>query len=187
MLKLQRLSQTGTLVLLATACGAAGPPVAASTPAQTTAPGAVRDEHAALAQNGSGPAAAPCCEDLRAFYERFRAAALATDVEQAANLTRFPLEVRGALDDSPSLRVTRNQFAHYFPALLDADIEESEPPISARQSFGEAVAPDPKWIADESFRVANFQFEKGADGWRLAVVYSDTVANKSDTQQDRKR
>jgi hypothetical protein len=157
-----------------------------SAPATHAAPREAPSEAASPAPGSTGRTAAPCCEDLQSFYNRFRAAALATDVDEAASLTRFPLEVRGGLDDSTSVRVTRNEFARYFRALLDADTEESERPLSGRESFAKARVPDPRWIAGESFRVANFQFENRSEGWRLAVVYSDSVANDSGLAPDSK-
>ena len=42
--------------------------------------------------------------DFSDFWQRFRSAALAGNVEQIADLTRFPFETRGPLDGDPVRR-----------------------------------------------------------------------------------
>ena len=61
----------------------------------------------------AGPALAqqaPRDEGFQAFWQGFRAAALAGDLGAVARMSRLPVESRGELDDDPVLRLTAATF-----------------------------------------------------------------------------
>lgn len=111
--------------------------------------------------------------EARAFWRKFRSAAIARDVKTLSRLTKFPFVTRGELDDDPKVEHTREEFAAVFAELLD-QIERSRPGVSI--SMRELVASTPELRPEhfgeqEHFSVGAFFFGREAGQWKLAEAY----------------
>ncbi len=111
-------------------------------------------------------------EAFRAFWQAFRAAVLAGDLEAVARMSRLPVESRGELDDEPVLRLTAATFPPAFRRLL-ATVED---PGSGRTVLdGIRGTPRPRLDGRNAsagqVSLGSLQFGLGRDGWRLTTIY----------------
>ncbi|MCW7538999.1 hypothetical protein OOT46_14230 [Aquabacterium sp. A7-Y] len=117
--------------------------------------------------------AAPCPDSAQSYWTTFRAAALKGDVKTVAGLTRFPLEVHGPLDESDEHSVARSQLGHWWPRLLNAD-----PGLSAEATTMKSYVLAHPRLQDgfctaegQQFRVGEWLFHLGPEGWRFVIAY----------------
>lgn len=129
----------------------------------------------ARSQAGGAVPVQPAAE-FEQFWAGFRTAALTGDVNAVAAMTRFPLEVRGELDDDPVRRAARPELAALLARVLDADtglsareqltnrmlLERAGTPI--RRMPGVSVTP-------ASARIGAFAFERDGTRWQLRRIY----------------
>jgi hypothetical protein len=123
----------------------------------------------------AGPALAqqaPRDEGFQAFWQGFRAAALAGDLGAVARMSRLPVESRGELDDDPVLRLTAATFPPAFRRLL-ATVEDPASGRTVRDAIQAAAVPrlDRRNASPGQVRLDSLQFARGRDGWRLATIY----------------
>jgi hypothetical protein len=112
-------------------------------------------------------------KDFRTFWDAFRNAVLHDDSARAADLTKFPLEVRGETDDEPPTHVGREQFDATLHKLLMQDSGarpegETVGRFLAREDAVDSSSLEPDGNAA---RVGDFVFERGPKGWQLVRVY----------------
>jgi len=111
-------------------------------------------------------------QELPAFWNDFRTAALAEDIGRVAELTRFPLEVRGPDDSDPVVTRDRNGFAATFKQVLSQDSGARAERETVKQ-FLERTRELPRNArSGESLaRVGNFVFRRIDNRWLLVRIY----------------
>jgi hypothetical protein len=130
---------------------------------------------AALAALSAAPALAqPAAREreFRAFWQDFRAAALAGDMAAVTRLSRLPVESRGELDDEPVLRLTAATLPPAFRRLL-ATVEDPAAGRTVRDMIRDTAEPrlDGRNASPGQVRLDSLQFARTRDGWRLAILY----------------
>ena len=122
-----------------------------------------------------------CPESAQQFWKKFRAAVLKDDMNALADMTQFPLEVGGDMDNNPKKFVYRKNFNKHFSYLLSLDMHGNEydpnpKPIPATmKDFAKAVT-DVSLLCRPSNRqlnVGTWTFLSKPDGWRLMFVNSN--------------
>lgn len=121
------------------------------------------------------PPTAPCPESAQDYWKTFRAAAMRGDLNVVADLTTFPLEIIGQLDDSEVHHIARNQLGRWWPRLMKADPGHEFVPSTMRIF----VKAHPRLLDSfctpegRQFSVANWTFLKQAEGWRFVTASVD--------------
>jgi hypothetical protein len=92
-----------------------------------------------------------------------------------AKLVKFPLVLKGTLDDSPEIRISKKKFAVLFTRLTHqpsgmstTNLKETESEyISAQLAKGKF----PEEAGEGTLRWGNLVFAKSGAGWRLIQIY----------------
>jgi len=125
-----------------------------------------------LAAGQAGAQSVPDDAAFRAFWQAFRAAALADDMVAITRMSRLPVESRGELDDEPMLRLTAATLPAAFRRLLRT-VEEPETRRRVLDTIHDM--PEPRVPGDElragQARVGSLVFRLGRNGWRLATIF----------------
>ncbi len=108
------------------------------------------------------------------FWKDFRRAFLQEDFAVLAKMTRFPVEVKGLMDDDPILKVTKKQFERCFGLLFRRDTGLKVSGQNHRD-FVQTMLQAPPSESEDSFRVADLVFEQGKKGFELVRFYLDTA------------
>ena len=124
-----------------------------------------------------GCAAEPAPSDLQQFWTRFRAAIERDDREAVAQMTRFPLEVKGMNESDAIDTFTRKEF---LDVIYDAMLNQQE----YLETDGKMVErPQREWILEKTdieprdqmheglAFIFSLEISKGANGWQLTRVY----------------
>lgn len=116
-----------------------------------------------------------CTESVQQYWKIFRIAVLQDDLSTVANLTRFPFEVRGILDESDKRKVLREGFLRLFPALLETDPGMSATPTTMKSLLNTTTYLSPSFCNTygNQFRVGVWVFELTPDGWRFVQAFVD--------------
>ena len=121
------------------------------------------------------PAAGDDCRaSAQTFWESFRQAAATGDSAGLAELSRFPLQIEGTLDEELE-PLARNAFESRVPGLLAADTGLKEDSYPQRQLVADtAQAPDVECLgAAGAFRVGSMAFERSDGAWHLVKIYME--------------
>ena len=109
-------------------------------------------------------------EDFATFWKTFREAVLSYDTAQLMNLTVFPLEYRGTLDDDPVVKISQNQFAKIFSLFLNqwhgGDLEGTRELDYVKK----IVNPSDQAVNGE-ISVGNMVFYEKDGKWKLGFLY----------------
>ena len=116
---------------------------------------------------------APCGDGAQNFWHVFRAAALKGQTNTLADLSAFPFEVRGTLDEEAPRALTRKEFLERWPSLLSSDPGVSAKPTSMRAFIRthERLAPSFCETGGWQFRVGNWVFQNRSDSWRFVQAF----------------
>lgn len=120
-------------------------------------------------------AACNCTDSAQQYWMAFRIAALRGNLQAVANMSRFPFELRGTLDESDTRQVLRDEFISHFPALLNTDPGLS-PAQATMKSLIEAttlLSPSSCNSYGNQFRVGTWVFELTPEGWRFVQAFVD--------------
>jgi hypothetical protein len=110
-------------------------------------------------------------ENFEEFWKSFRQSVVNSDTNQIIALTQFPFETRGPLDSDPTIKHTKQKFAHVFQAFLNQWNGMDLDGTTERESIEKTVTIKKEDIADEYTRVGNLVFSKKKSGWRLVFAY----------------
>ena len=124
---------------------------------------------------GAGPpqSSVACVRGVQEFWQIFRAAALKSQTDTLADLSAFPFEVRGTLDESTTQKLTRAEFVKRWPSLLNSDPGMS-PRATSMRVFVKAHARlrrDSCEDGGRQFRVGNWIFQNRSDSWRFVRAF----------------
>lgn len=121
------------------------------------------------------PAAPAKEQSLDAFWTKFRAAALSNDAAAIAAMSAPVVMQHGDLDDSPRFRLTAKQVPAVVAKILDKDDGTSLQGRTHRQLLQGATSPPKDRSATrDDYRVGDFEFTRGANGWRLTALYYES-------------
>ncbi|MCR0983116.1 hypothetical protein [Roseomonas populi] len=111
-------------------------------------------------------------EAFFAFWQAFRAAVLAGDLEAVARMSRLPVESRGELDDEPVLRLTATTFPPAFRRLL-ATVDDPASGRTVLDGIRDTPRPrlDGRNASPGQVNLGSLQFGLGRNGWRLTTIY----------------
>jgi len=123
---------------------------------------------ACIAQPAAGDGFAP-------FWTRFRAAALAGDMNALATLSRLPLKVGFDSDQDHPRAVDRSHFAAFMRTELKCPSENG----TVLDGLRAKTRPNGRFDFHDAHRadVGSFSFANGPGGWRLATINYATPAD----------
>jgi hypothetical protein len=112
----------------------------------------------------------------QSFWTSFRQAVSEGSRTKAAQLTRFPLEVRGVSDDDPVVKCDRACFDSTYEKLVNQKVYLPKGDDVVEKTMRQLILDQPTLRkADQSgqssFRFQQFQFELTTAGWRLVTAY----------------
>lgn len=127
---------------------------------------------AALTGMAGHAAAQPCQQQAQATWAGYRDAILSGDATAAATLTRFPLTLRGELDDSPSRRIDAAAFKARFAGLLTQDTGLRSGGYSLRQLAADTPSIEALECDANSgaFVIGPLAFARAKGAWKLATI-----------------
>ena len=119
-----------------------------------------------------------CPESAQQFWKKFRSAVLKEDMNALADMTQFPLEVGGDMDNNPKKFVYRKNFNKHFTQLLSYELNSDYLPITPRpasmKELARAVTEPPSCgKRGDYFYLGTFVFLLNPEGWRLVKVHSN--------------
>lgn len=115
-------------------------------------------------------------KSAQGFWRQFRQAVVNNDKEKVADMAQFPLEVRGVDDSNPVKQYDRAGFLAIYERLVAQPVylpsagqivAKSMRAVMAEKA--EIVAED--FLADNAFRIEQFEFERFEGGWRFTRAY----------------
>lgn len=120
-------------------------------------------------------AAATMTTDPAEFWTAFQAAAASGEASQIASFVDFPFQTRGMMDDDPLVEYDEAQFAVLVPGLLKADpgLNKESTMQAMIAATASVPADDLKQTSGKSFRVGDFVFDLGEQGWRFTMAFYD--------------
>jgi hypothetical protein len=115
----------------------------------------------------------PCSESAQEYWAAFRTAVDQGDILTIANLSRFPFEVKGILDESDEREVLPEEFISLFPSLLEIDPGMAAAPTTMRHFVDENPYLSASFcnIHGNQFRVGAWVFELTSMGWRFSQAF----------------
>ncbi|WP_295428666.1 hypothetical protein [uncultured Thiodictyon sp.] len=116
-----------------------------------------------------------CNASAEQYWKTFRNAVLQNDLSTIVNLSSFPFEVRGILDENTKRTILREEFHKLFPSLLEADPGMSPTPTTMKWLLNTATSLSPSFCNayENQFRVGTWVFELTSDGWRFIQAFVD--------------
>lgn len=116
--------------------------------------------------------------DFLDFWHKLRESTKQTDLEKLYPLFQFPFAINGEHDDMPILKVNKQQFAKIWPLLLQQenyDMKDNGKLVSwySKSIFARADAFAEQMIHVKTNSLANLNFEKINDTWKLNGAYAD--------------
>ncbi len=116
-----------------------------------------------------------CSKSAQEYWKTFRIAVLEDDLSMIANLSRFPFEVRGILDESDKRTILREEFSTIFPALLKTDPGMSATPTTMKSLLKSTIYLSPSFCNtyQNQFRVGTWVFELTPEDWRFVQAFFD--------------
>lgn len=127
---------------------------------------------------------------LTVFFAKFATLFAAEDHKALADggLVRFPLELKGTLDDSPSVKISAKQFpgalqkiARQSSGLNATNLNETEKEYIAAQAKAGKLPQD---AGEGNVRSGNLVFGQKAGKWQLMKVYvSDELVSELSTKR----
>lgn len=136
-------------------------------------PGSLRAGQVSQSQAGA------VVKDFQGFWNEFRQAIKANDIEKAASMTRFPFKVNGVDDSVPVKTYNRETFPKVWGKLLQQiestpDSKGNSSHETMKQLIERKETVSIKDIGTESFvRVGDFEFEKAKGKWVFTRAYLD--------------
>ena len=121
-----------------------------------------------------------CPESAQQYWKKFRSAVLKNKLNEIADMTHFPLEIRGMLDDSEKKIVSRQGFSKHFPQLLNTELGDyyQQPVITPAPSSMKALVSattklSPSFCSADSgqFRVGEWVFLLKPNGWGFVQAF----------------
>lgn len=121
------------------------------------------------------PAEMSCSESAQQYWKTFRIAVLQDDLSTIANLSRFPFEVRGILDESAKRKILREEFLRLFPLLLGTDPGMSATPTTMKSFLNTTRYLSPSFCNTygNQFRIGAWVFQLTSEGWRFVQASVD--------------
>ncbi len=107
--------------------------------------------------------------DFQTFWSEFRAAVVRDDRLAISELTRFPFEARGSLDDAPKARWERSHFLEQIEPLMLQDAGMSTEAETMR-AYVARVHP-PVDTGGASVHIGDFLFQRIEGEWRWIGAY----------------
>ena len=116
-------------------------------------------------------------DSLQLFWNEFRSAVMNEDSLTLMQLTQFPLNSHGILDDDPQISIGKDQFYYYFKICLN---EQTGLSLDNETNFDyikkvSILNEDMHFSrVDNWARISNFVFERLDGNWKLTQIYFDT-------------
>jgi hypothetical protein len=119
--------------------------------------------------------AGTCPDHAQRYWQTFRAAALGSNLTAIVDLSYFPFETRGTLDDSPKRQINRQDFIKLFPQLLKTDPGLSPTPTTMKSLLKTSPRLSSSFcnLDANQFRVGTWVFELKPEGWRFIQAFVD--------------
>lgn len=111
---------------------------------------------------------------FESFWTEFRNAALKEDYATLNKLVKFPLEVKGVDDDTPSKLYSQKQLQEIFPLLLDQVVYNYDQDDVQENSLKELIRKKESVSTTASqteYRIEQFEFKKANNEWLLVRAY----------------
>lgn len=116
-----------------------------------------------------------CTDSAQQYWKAFRQAVLQGKLSVVADLSRFPFELGGTLDNSERRHVLRKEFIRLFPSYLKADPGLSPAPTTMKSLLKVTAYLSPSFCNSygNQFRVGTWVFELTPQGWRFVQAFVD--------------
>lgn len=126
--------------------------------------------------SSAGSSAQDSATTPQKFWTEFRAAVMERDSAKLAQMTTFPLEVRGVDDGQPTVYYNKQQFAQAFERVLSQPIFTRKGGEVVTSTMRDAVRAteainQAHMMTKDSFRVEQLVFERKDKQWKLSRVY----------------
>ena len=111
-------------------------------------------------------------KDFDKFYNAFSSAVVQSDWINLAELTRFPLILKGELDDVEEVAFDKNDFVGAIGKLLNEEIYLNIDDELVETTFRKIISDTeikPNTDADE-IQLFGLLFSKKSDGWKLSEI-----------------
>jgi hypothetical protein len=122
--------------------------------------------------NGGGKS---CIDSAQQYWKAFRIAAIRSNLSAVANMSQFPFELRGTLDESNKRQVLYKEFIRLFPTLLKTDPGLSPTPTTMKSLLTTTTRLLPSFCNSygNQFRVGTWVFQLTPEGWRFVQAFID--------------
>lgn len=114
-------------------------------------------------------------EEFLMFWDVFKQAIEANDVEKVIPLTEFPFTTRGVMDQDPEVTYTPDTFKLLWPRLMNMDVPTAELPTTARESLLVYSQWNEQEILGGWTRAGDLQFRKRDGKWKLYYAYVEPL------------
>lgn len=124
--------------------------------------------------HAAGCSAVTSDTDFQVYWGKFRAASLTSDYFALANLTKFPLEVKGVDDSSPVLVFGKNELDKIFPKLMAQTIYQYKGENLIETTLKDVLLKTEKVVFnadDTNIRIEQFEFKLINGKWFLIRAY----------------
>jgi len=111
--------------------------------------------------------------DFNNFWEIFRAAVLANNTSHVKALTKFPLMIKGTLDEDKTILIKEADFDSAIETLLAQDTGLRKKPQTMSQFIKENKVIDDSLITKNEAVVGNFRFIKISGNWYFVSAYTE--------------
>jgi hypothetical protein len=125
---------------------------------------------------GVGNSIAQKDSDITAFWRTFRQAALTSNYDRVASVTRFPFEVRGPDDSDPIKHYNRKAFPVIFKRVLSQPLSLTSEGRIITKSMLEVIEYKTEiiptdYLTPSIIRVNQLQFTRIDDHWLFTRAY----------------
>lgn len=110
-----------------------------------------------------------CDGSAQSYWSKFRSAVLSEGVDSIVDMTLFPFELRGTLDNSEKRKLSRSEFKKLFPTLINSDPGTTAEPSTMGELIDETKRIPARSCAQSGnqFSIGTWLFKKDSGGWRF--------------------
>jgi hypothetical protein len=106
------------------------------------------------------------------FWHVFRKAIIENDTNKIIEMTTFPFETRGPMDNDKVVTFSKNGFTKVLNAYLKENIYSNSTTISTNLDLIiKTETPDKQYITDTWARVGKLEFHNKKGQWFLKLIY----------------
>jgi len=146
--------------------------------APVTAPAAVTEPPSGEQPSGAQPSATPSSNDFELFWQQFRTAFLASDLEALARMTKFPVRGLGETQGEPEKSLGRVEFPRLMRRLQTQDAGKTPTRESHAQYLRHLDRLPPDAVQGSTARIGDLKFALEPEGWRFVSAYLSDPARR---------